>query len=56
MDLKPRGGACPGNRQVYSTQTSIRNSAAHGKTDDINKNEVSTMINDIESFLIQYLK
>lgn len=33
----------------------IRNSAAHGKTDDFNKNDVSTMINDIESFLIQYL-
>ncbi|MGL1933127.1 MAG: hypothetical protein OCC45_15440 [Desulfotalea sp.] len=33
----------------------IRNSAAHGKTDEFNNDDVKNMIRDIESFLISYL-
>lgn len=33
----------------------IRNSAAHGKPDEFSENDVTTMIRDIEQFLIAQL-
>ena len=33
----------------------IRNSAAHGNTDNFNKDDVADMIRDIERFLLEYL-
>ncbi|WP_040265183.1 DUF4145 domain-containing protein [Serratia symbiotica] len=56
VDLAKAGTYNTIQQKKITAIAGIRNSAAHGKTDDFNKNEVSTMINDIEYFLIQYLK
>lgn len=54
-DLVKNGAYNTIQQKQITAMAGIRNSAAHGKPDEFNKDDVSMMITNIESFLIKHL-
>lgn len=54
-DLAKKGVYNTIQQKQITALAGLRNSAAHGKSDEFNKNDVSMMIQNIENFLINHL-
>lgn len=54
-DLAKKGVYNTIQQKQITALAGLRNSAAHGKSDEFNKNDVSIMIQNIENFLINHL-
>ncbi|WP_156103106.1 hypothetical protein [Erwinia sp. 9145] len=55
-DLAKKGVYNTIQQKQITVIAGIVNSAAHGKTDEFNKDDVSIMISNIESLLISHMK
>ena len=55
VDLTKRGIYNSLIQKRITALAGIRNSAAHGKTEEFNKDDVKSMINEIERFVVSIL-